>query len=74
MTRSPRKKGPHRQGGGMGTTAALQSHDEDDDEYYEINEDRPTVEPNPRPTDERGERPMRLSTPSRWGPKRGKTR
>jgi len=74
MTRSPPKKGPHRQGGGMGKAAALQSQDEDEDEYYEINDDRPTVEPNPRPTDERGERPMRTPTSSRWGPRRGNSR
>lgn len=75
MARSPRKKGPQpRKGGGMMKPAALQRHDEDDEEYYEINDDRPNLEPIERPSDERGERPMRPVAPSRWGPRRGKSR
>ena len=58
----------------MGKTATLQSQDEEDDEYYEVNDDRPSMESQPRPTDERGERPMRSPTSTRWGPRRGKSR
>ncbi len=75
MARNPPKKGPRtRKGGGMGTTATLQRHDEDDEEYYEVNDERPNLEPLERPSDERGERPMRPATTSRWGPRRGRTR
>ena len=49
--------------------------DDDTDDYYEYNDDRPNVIPVERPTDERGERPMRgpASNP-RWGPNRRNTR
>jgi hypothetical protein len=57
----------------MGKTAALQRQEEEDEEYYEVNDERPNLEPVERPSDERGERPMR-PPPSRWGPRRGKGR
>jgi hypothetical protein len=48
---------------------------EDEDEYYEYNDDRPNLEPVSRPTDERGERPMRTPTSNpRWGPSRRNSR
>jgi hypothetical protein len=48
---------------------------DDEDEYYEYNDDRPNLEPVDRPTDERGERPMRgPSGNPRWGPNRRNSR
>jgi hypothetical protein len=58
----------------MGKTATLQRQEEDDEEYYEVNDERPNLEPLERPSDERGERPMRPASPSRWGPRRGRSR
>jgi hypothetical protein len=48
---------------------------DDEDEYYEYNDDRPNLEPVHRPTDERGDRPMRMpSSNPRWGPNRRNSR
>jgi len=48
---------------------------DDEDEYYEYNDDRPTLEPVDRPTDQRGDRPMRgPSGNPRWGPNRRNSR
>jgi hypothetical protein len=58
---------------GSGGTAALPDEDVED-EYYEYNDDRPTLDPVERPTDQRGERPMRPTTGSRRGPIRRKFR
>jgi len=57
------------------TAAAVVEEDEEQDEYYEYNDERPNLEPTDRPTDERGERPTR-STPvsPRWGPSRRNSR
>jgi hypothetical protein len=48
--------------------------DELEDEYYEYNDDRPTLEPVERPTVDRCERPMRTPAGSRMGPSREKAR
>jgi hypothetical protein len=49
--------------------------DEDElEDDYEYNDDRPTLDPVERPTDERGERPNWAPVSPRWGPRRGNTR
>jgi hypothetical protein len=50
------------------------SEDEDLDDDYDFNDDRPNLDPVERPTDERGERPNRDYVSPRWGPKRNKGR
>ena len=53
----------------------VRKHDEDDlEDDYEYNDDRPTLDPVDRPSDERGERPNRAPVSPRWGPRRGNTR
>jgi hypothetical protein len=56
------------------TAAAVVEEDEEQDEYYEYNDERPNLEPPDRPTDERGERPTRSRVSPRWGPGRTKSR
>ena len=58
----------------MSKAAAFVVEDEEQDEYEDIDRDRPTLDPVERPSDERGDRPMRVPTPTRWGPRRGRTR
>ena len=48
--------------------------DELDDEYYEYNDERPSLEPVERPTVDRCERPMRTPAGPRMGPSREKAR
>jgi hypothetical protein len=48
--------------------------DEEQDEYYEYNDDRPTPDPVDRPTVQRSERPMRTPALPRMGPSRQRTR
>ena len=48
--------------------------EEEQDEYYEYSDDRPTLDPHERPTEQRGERPMRLERSRAWGPGRQRTR
>ena len=57
-------------------TLALRKREEDEeqDEYYEIDDERPNFEPTERPSDQRGERPMRTQVTSRWGPNRRNSR
>jgi hypothetical protein len=48
---------------------------DDEDEYDDYNDERPNFEPVERPTDQRGERPMRgPSGNPRWGPNRRNSR
>ena len=57
----------------MSKSAAV-LEDEEQDEYYEYDDERPNLEPTERPTDQRGERPMREQVTSRWGPNRRNSR
>jgi len=57
----------------MSKSAAV-LEDEEQDEYYEYDDERPSLEPTERPTDQRGERPMRAQVTSRWGPNRRNSR
>ena len=81
MTVEPSQEGPATDlGSGMASIAAVvagrsQGVDgavlDDEDEYDEYNDDRPHLDPVDRPTDERGERPMRTPASNpRWGPNR----
>jgi hypothetical protein len=53
-------------------TAAYE--EEEQDEYYEYNDERPSLGPQERPTEPRGERPMRLERTRAWGPARQRSR
>ncbi|HEY1326648.1 MAG TPA: hypothetical protein VGI14_06900 [Casimicrobiaceae bacterium] len=48
--------------------------DDEHDEFYEYNDERPTLDPQERPTDQRGERPMRVERGRAWGPSRQRSR
>jgi hypothetical protein len=48
--------------------------EEEQDEYYEYNDERPTLGPEERPSDYRNERPMRLARTRAWGPSRQRSR
>ncbi|HTI46210.1 MAG TPA: hypothetical protein VMB76_06610 [Casimicrobiaceae bacterium] len=48
--------------------------EEEQDEYYEYNDERPSLDPEERPTEQRGERPMRLERSRAWGPGRQRSR
>ena len=50
------------------------SDDEEFEDDFEYSDERPTLDPLERPTDERGERPSRAPVSPRWGPRRGNTR
>jgi hypothetical protein len=58
----------------MSNSAAAVVEEEEHDEYYEYEDERPSMEPVDRPTDERGERPMRTPISPRWGPNRRNSR
>jgi len=48
--------------------------EEEQDEYYEYNDERPSLDPAERPGDYRHERPMRLERARAWGPGRQRSR
>jgi hypothetical protein len=50
------------------------SEEEELDDDFDYNDDRPNLDPVERPTDERGERPTREQVSPRWGPKRNRGR
>jgi hypothetical protein len=59
----------------LGVIERVKKVDEEDlEDEYEYNDDRPTLDPVDRPTDERGDRPTRAPVSPRWGPRRGNTR
>ena len=61
--------------GMLGVAERVKKTEEEElEDDYEYNDDRPTLEPVDRPSDERGERPVRAPVAPRWGPRRGNTR
>jgi hypothetical protein len=61
--------------GMLGVAERVKKIDEEElEDDYEYNDDRPTLDPVDRPSDERGERPTRAPVSPRWGPRRGNTR
>jgi len=61
--------------GMLGVAQRVRKSDEEElEDDYEYNDDRPTLDPVDRPSDERGERPTRAPVSPRWGPRRGNTR
>jgi len=61
--------------GMLGVAQRVKKTDEEElEDDYEYNDDRPTLDPVDRPSDERGERPTRAPVTPRWGPRRGNTR
>jgi len=60
----------------LGVAQRVKKTDEEElEDDYEYNDDRPNLEPVDRPTDQRGERPMRgPSGNPRWGPNRRNSR
>jgi len=61
--------------GMLGVAQRVRKSDEEElEDDYEYNDDRPTLDPVDRPSDERGERPTRPPVSPRWGPRRGNTR
>lgn len=54
--------------------AEKKSEEDEYDDDYDYNDERPNLIPVERPTDERGERPSREQVSPRWGPKRNKGR
>lgn len=48
--------------------------DDEQDEYYEYNDERPSLDREERPTDQRGEHPMRTRPSRAWGPSRQRAR
>ena len=55
------------------TAAAVLEDDEEQDEYDDAHDERPTLDPVERPSDERGERPTRPSG-TRMATRRWKSR
>jgi hypothetical protein len=59
----------------LGVIERVKKVDEEElEDDYEYNDDRPNLDPVDRPTDERGDRPTRAPVSPRWGPRRGNTR
>ena len=59
----------------LGVIERVKKIDEEElEDDYEYNDDRPNLDPVDRPTDERGDRPTRAPVSPRWGPRRGNTR
>ena len=59
----------------LGVVERVKKVDEEElEDDYEYNDDRPNLDPVDRPTDERGDRPTRAPVSPRWGPRRGNTR
>ncbi len=49
-------------------------YDEEFEDYDDYPDERPGIEPVERPTDQRGERPMRIPERTRTGPSRKRSR